>query len=71
MMRKDGTYEPGDKTRCTNCSRMIQLTRMEQVVEFARYEWRSLDGDTHCRRREIRPHTPRRNVKTIALREAS
>lgn len=63
-MRRDGTFEPEDKARCALCARMIQLTRMQEVVEFARYEWRSLDGDTHCRRRNVRRHEPRRVTKT-------
>ncbi len=58
-MRKDGTFEPGEKARCTFCSRMIQLVKMDGL-DFARYEWRSLDGDTHCRRRTVQPHKPRR-----------
>jgi len=63
-MHNDGTFQPGDKTRCTHCSRMIQLSRVEENREFAQYEWRSLDDDTHCRRREVRRHAPRRVPKS-------
>lgn len=63
-MHNDGTFEPGDKARCANCNRVVRLDRVEANHKFRQYEWRSLDGDTHCRRRDIRPHTPRRVPKS-------
>lgn len=69
-MHNDGTFEPGDKARCTHCSRVVRLDRVEENREFRQYEWRSLDGDTHCRRREVRRHEPRRVPKSQRRRAA-